>query len=86
MGSYGIGSGRLLASVVEEYHDEFGLIMPITVAPYEVYLVELAGSKKESAQVKEIAEDLFKNLVEAGFEVLLMIEMRVLVLSLTMLT
>jgi prolyl-tRNA synthetase len=39
MGSYGIGSGRLLASIAEEYHDDYGLIWPITVAPYHVHLV-----------------------------------------------
>jgi prolyl-tRNA synthetase len=70
MGSYGIGSGRLLASVVEEYHDEYGLIMPITVAPYEVHLVELAGSKGEREQVQKVAEDLYHDLTDAGIEVL----------------
>ncbi len=70
MGSYGIGSGRLLASIVEEYHDEFGLIMPVTVAPYEVYLVELAGSKQESESVHQAAEKLYQDLQDAGIEVL----------------
>ena len=70
MGSYGIGSGRLLASVVEESNDQYGLIMPVTIAPYEVYLVELAGSKHESAEVKAVAEKLYSNLQQAGLEVL----------------
>ena len=70
MGSYGIGSGRLLASVAEEYNDDYGLMMPITIAPYEVHLVELAGSKKESEEVKKIAEQLYADLTEAGLEVL----------------
>jgi prolyl-tRNA synthetase len=70
MGSYGIGSGRLLASVAEEYNDQYGLIMPVTIAPYEVHLVELAGSKEESSQVKEIAEKLYSELQGAGLEVL----------------
>ena len=43
MGSYGIGSGRLLACIAEEHHDEFGLKWPISVAPYQVHLVVLAG-------------------------------------------
>ncbi|GAG51691.1 unnamed protein product, partial [marine sediment metagenome] len=34
MGSYGIGSGRLMASIAEEHHDDFGLIWPLSVAPY----------------------------------------------------
>ena len=70
MGSYGIGSGRLLASIAEEYNDEYGLMMPITVAPYEVHLVELAGSKDEAEEVKKIAEKLYLDLKEAGLEVL----------------
>jgi prolyl-tRNA synthetase len=63
MGSYGIGSGRLLASVAEEYHDENGLIWPISVAPYAIHLVALKGGEGE-------AEQLYYQLVEAGFEVL----------------
>ena len=70
MGSYGIGSGRLLASIAEEYNDKYGLIMPITVAPYEVHLVELAGSKDNKVEVNEIAEKLYQDLKTTGFEVL----------------
>jgi prolyl-tRNA synthetase len=70
MGSYGIGSGRLLASIVEEYNDKYGLIMPISVAPYEVHLVELVGAKDESDKVREIAGQLYNDLREAGLEVL----------------
>ncbi|TFG48446.1 MAG: proline--tRNA ligase, partial [Anaerolineales bacterium] len=70
MGSYGIGSGRLLASVAEEYNDQYGLIMPITIAPYEVHLVELAGGKDESGQIHEVANQLYQNLQAAGIEVL----------------
>ena len=70
MGSYGIGSGRLLASVAEEYNDKYGLIMPITISPYEVHLVELTGKKDESGEVKKVAEQLYKDLTAAGLEVL----------------
>ena len=70
MGSYGIGSGRLLASIAEEYNDKYGLIMPITVAPYEVHLVELGGSKDERGEVKQAAEKLYQDLTAAGVEVL----------------
>jgi prolyl-tRNA synthetase len=63
MGSYGIGSGRLLASVAEEYHDEHGMILPITVAPYHVHLVALKGAE-------QAAEQLYQDLVGAGVEVL----------------
>jgi prolyl-tRNA synthetase len=70
MGSYGIGSGRLLASIVEEFNDEYGLLLPITVSPYEVHLVELAGGKEESKKIKETAEKLYQDLKKAGVEVL----------------
>ena len=63
MGSYGIGSGRLLASVAEEYRDENGLILPISVAPYHVHLVALKGAE-------EAAEALYQELVSDGIEVL----------------
>jgi prolyl-tRNA synthetase len=70
MGSYGIGSGRLLASIAEEYNDEYGLILPITVAPYHVHLVVLSGKKDESDQTLQAAEKLYQDLTAAGIEVL----------------
>lgn len=70
MGSYGIGSGRLLASIAEEYNDEYGLIMPVSVAPYEVHLVELTGKKEQSEKIHEIAEGIYNDLLNAGIEVL----------------
>lgn len=68
MGSYGIGSGRLLACIAEEHHDEHGLIWPVTVAPYHVHLVALAG--KGSDQVQQEAESIYAELEAAGLEVL----------------
>jgi len=69
MGSYGIGSGRLLASVAEEYNDEYGLIWPITVAPYQVHLVMLSA-KKGDGMVEETAAQLYQDLQAGGVEVL----------------
>ena len=63
MGSYGIGSGRLLASVAEEFHDEDGLILPISVAPYAVHLIALKGAETEGDKV-------YKELLGIGVEVL----------------
>ena len=63
MGSYGIGVGRLMASIVEEHHDDYGIIWPITVAPYHVHIVALKGGY-------EVAERLYQQLQEAGVEVL----------------
>jgi prolyl-tRNA synthetase len=63
MGSYGIGSGRLLACIAEEHRDEHGLIWPVTVAPYHVHLVALRDGEKQ-------AEELYAQLRDAGLEVL----------------
>lgn len=65
MGSYGIGVGRLLACICEEYHDDNGLILPITVAPYQVHLVLLPGDESDP-----IGEAVYKELTDAGIEVL----------------
>ena len=68
MGSYGIGSGRLIACIAEDHHDEYGLIWPITVAPYEVHLVALSG--RGASDTLEEAEKLYSELQAAGYEVL----------------
>jgi prolyl-tRNA synthetase len=69
MGSYGIGSGRLMASIAEEYNDEYGLIWPITVAPYQVHLVMLPG-KMDSGSVENIATKLYQDMGSERIEVL----------------
>ncbi len=63
MGSYGIGSGRLLQSIAEEYSDDYGLMWPISVAPYHVHIVALRGGEEQ-------AEKLYGDLQAAGIEVL----------------
>ena len=63
MGCYGIGIGRLLACLAEEYNDESGLKLPITVAPYDVYLVSLVKDT-------EIAEKIYQELLDSGIDVL----------------
>ncbi|HFQ95522.1 MAG TPA: proline--tRNA ligase, partial [Anaerolineae bacterium] len=63
MGSYGIGVGRLMASVVEEHHDDYGIIWPITIAPYQVHIVALKGGY-------DVAEQLYQALQDAGVETL----------------
>ena len=65
MGSYGIGVGRLLACVAEEYHDEHGLIWPVSIAPYPLHLVVLS-SKDGSAE--DAADRFYDDLVKAGLE------------------
>ena len=68
MGSYGIGSGRLLASVAEAHHDEGGLIWPVSVAPYHIQLILLEG--KSDDQPSEVAERLYAEMKALGVEVL----------------
>lgn len=68
MGSYGIGLGRLLACIAEEHHDDHGLIWPISVAPYALHLISLAG--KGSSETLETAERLYAGLQAAGIETL----------------
>lgn len=63
MGSYGIGSGRLLACSAEAHHDDQGLIWPISVAPFQVHLVALRGGE-------DAAEGVLADMEEAGIEVL----------------
>jgi prolyl-tRNA synthetase len=67
MGCYGIGLGRTLATIVEKYHDEKGIVWPDSVAPYQVHMLEV-GSKKNEAGLR--AEDMYHQLIEAGVEVL----------------
>jgi prolyl-tRNA synthetase len=67
MASYGIGVGRLLACVAQEHRDERGLIWPVSVAPFEVYLV---GLDLGEDAVRERAESMYRELREAGIEVL----------------
>ena len=64
MGSYGIGVGRNVACVVEEHHDEKGIVWPAEVAPYAAHLVSIGGAKEP--RVIEIAERLHALAAEAG--------------------
>ena len=67
MGCYGIGVSRILASVIEESHDDKGIIFPISIAPYDVHLCAL--NRAEEAVSKE-CERLYAELTAAGVHVL----------------
>jgi prolyl-tRNA synthetase len=67
MGSYGIGLGRLLAAIVEQSHDDNGIIWPPSVAPYQVYLCPLSLDK---SAVLPTAERIYQELQKEGIEVL----------------
>ena len=67
MGCYGIGLGRLLAAAIEQNHDDKGIIWPMAIAPYHIYLCPL---HLESPQVAAAAENLYAELEAQGLEVL----------------
>jgi prolyl-tRNA synthetase len=66
MGSYGIGLDRTLASIIEEHHDDAGIIWPMTAAPYHVIIIPI----KYDGAVKTAADNLAAGLEKAGIEVL----------------
>lgn len=67
MGCYGIGIARTLATIVEEHHDDKGIIWPDAVAPYTVYVV---GLDLETEEVKKLAETVYEEFLSQGVEVL----------------
>jgi prolyl-tRNA synthetase len=67
MGTYGIGLGRLLAAAVEQNHDDKGIIWPVAIAPYHIYLCPL---RLENHDVAETAEKLYRDLTRKNLEVL----------------
>ncbi|MBM7701900.1 proline--tRNA ligase [Metabacillus iocasae] len=68
MGCYGIGVSRTLAAIAEQYNDENGLVWPTAVAPYHVHLIPVNMKNEEQ---KEVAEQLYNELLDSRYEVLL---------------
>ena len=67
MGSYGIGPGRLMGTIVEVLADEKGIVWPKTVAPFQIHLIAVFD---ENGKVKIAAEKLYSALLKNGIEVL----------------
>jgi len=67
MGCYGIGPGRILAAAIELKHDDKGIIWPMPIAPYHVYLCPLY---RDDTEVADVAEKLYAELEGYGIEVL----------------
>jgi len=67
MGCYGIGLARTLATVVETYHDDKGIVWPKNIAPFQVHLVAISN---QSLEVSKKAEEVYEKLQDAGIEVL----------------
>ena len=67
MGSYGIGVGRHLASVVEAHHDDAGIVWPVSVAPFEAVVTPVGADAATAAA----AEAIYRDLLERGIEALI---------------
>ncbi len=67
MGCYGIGVSRLLSAIIEQNHDEKGIIWPWPVAPFEAHLVLVFPDREE---LRSRAESFYRRLVKEGYEVL----------------
>ncbi len=68
MGCYGIGSTRMIASLVERFHDDDGIIWPPAVAPFDVEIILL---NTEDETQRGLAEELYASFQAAGYETLL---------------
>lgn len=69
MGCYGIGVGRILASIIEQNNDEHGIILPMNVAPYQVSLVQIDMKNSEQTEIAEkIYNELRKNNIEVIYD------------------
>lgn len=68
MGCYGIGVSRVVASAIEQNHDDKGIIWPDAIAPFQIALLPM--NMQKSAEVRETAERLYAELTNAGYEVL----------------
>ena len=68
MGCYGIGVGRVLAAAVEQHNDENGMILPMSIAPYQVCIVAINTKDEE---IMNYANLLHDELIQNGVEVLL---------------
>ena len=69
MGCYGMGVTRLVAAVIEQNHDNSGIVWPETLAPFSLHIVALNAQK--SAAVQELAEQLYQSATASGISVLL---------------
>ncbi|VFP87554.1 proline--tRNA ligase [Candidatus Erwinia haradaeae] len=69
MGCYGIGISRLIAATIEQSHDERGIIWPAALSPFQIAILPMNMQKLDC--IKNIAEDIYNQLVSLGFDVVL---------------
>lgn len=67
MGCYGIGVTRTVAAIIEQHHDEKGIVWPKTVAPFDLHLITV---NMKNAEQKDLSESLYKELKKSGYDVL----------------
>lgn len=67
MGSYGIGPGRVMGTIVESFADDKGIVWPEAVAPFSIHLIALLN---DSGSVKAAADKIYEDLIKKGVEVL----------------
>ena len=68
MGCYGIGVSRVVGAAIEQHHDDHGILWPAAIAPFNLALIPM--QMKKSVRVREAAEKLYRELSEAGIDVL----------------
>jgi len=69
MGCYGLGVSRIVAAIIEQFHDDRGIIWPQSVAPFEIVLIPIGGKNKTA--IAELTDTLYQQLQQKGFKVLL---------------
>jgi prolyl-tRNA synthetase len=68
MGCYGIGVSRILSAIVEQHHDDHGIVWPLSITPFHVHIIPV--SAKDEVQMK-VAEDIYQNFKDRNIEVLI---------------
>lgn len=68
MGCYGIGIDRIMVSLIEQKHDEYGIIWPWNISPFQVIILPLNFSEEK---IKKTAFEIYETLTSAGYEVLI---------------
>lgn len=69
MGCYGIGVSRVIAAIIEKHNDDKGIIWPSQVAPFDVEILPIQGSKEDKT-ISDLTEQCYKDLIGAGLDVL----------------
>ncbi len=68
MGCYGIGVSRTLAAVIEQFHDDDGIIWPVACAPYKAVVIP---AKINDEEIMKIAEEIYASLSDSGIDMLI---------------